>query len=128
MKLVVSSWLKGAAAAVALFAAPAMAAPYCVNIQGITPQCLYFDAHQCRTQAQRSGGSCAINPTEVTLPSGGTYPYCVTGPGYTSCKFVDRGSCEAEAGRQRASCVESFSAGAASAPPDPYRDLFVTGR
>lgn len=123
-----SSWLSGGIAAVAMLASPAAAAPYCVNLQGITAQCLYFDANQCRAQARRAGGSCAVNPAELTLPAGGSYPYCLTGPGYTSCKFADRGSCEAEAGRQRATCVESFAAGAASAPPDPYRDLYVTGR
>lgn len=128
MKLVVSSWIRCGAVALAMFAAPAVAAPYCVSVQGIPAQCLYFDANQCRTQAQRSGGSCAVNPVEVTLPAGGTFPYCLSGPGYASCRFADRGSCEAEAARQRLSCVESFATGAASAPPDPYRDLFVTGR
>ena len=127
MKTVLAAWLRRGVAGLALVATPAVAAPYCINIQGITEQCLYFDANECRIQAQRAGGSCDVNPTEVTLPSAGTYPYCVVGAGYSACKFVDRGSCDAEARRLKANCVQSFTA-SASAPPDPYRDLFVTGR
>ena len=128
MKMVLAAWLRRSVAGLALVATPAVAAPYCINIQGITAQCLYFDANECRIQANRAGGSCDVNPTEVTLPAGGTYPYCVVGAGFSSCKFVDRGSCETEARRLKANCAQSYATGPASAPPDPYRDLFVTGR
>ena len=128
MRSTIRSWIRAGGIAVTLLVTPAMSAPYCIELQGITSQCLYVDANSCRLRAQQLGGSCSVNPAEITLPSVGAFPYCISGPGYASCKFADRGSCEAEASRVGASCVESFAAAAASAPPDPYRDLFVTGR
>ncbi len=123
-----SGWWLGALAG-AMLAGPAQAAPYCVVQLGITTQCLYFDPAECKQRANQLGGNCAANPSELALPTTSTtYPYCIAGPGYSSCKFVDRGACEAEAARLGVGCVEGVAPAGPNAPPDPYRDLFVTGR
>ena len=122
------SWLGLGMVAATMFAGPAGAAPYCVAQQGIPNQCLFFDPGECKLRAQQLGGSCAANTAELPVASASpTFPYCVTGPGYSACKFADRGACEAEAARMGVACVEG-TAIATGAPPDPYRDLFVTGR
>lgn len=128
MKVIAAPWVRLGSLALTLLAVPAAAAPYCVQLQGMAAQCLYVDGNECRQRAQQLGGSCGVNPAELSLPTGGQFPYCISGAGYSSCKFADRGSCEAEARNLRATCVESFANGPKSAPPDPYRDLFVTGR
>lgn len=120
--------VRGFATAAMFAAGPAMAAPYCVAIQGLTTQCLYVDANECRIEAGRHGGSCVTNPAEVTLPQATNFPYCVTGAGYAECKFIDQGSCNAEAAQRGGACVQSFAATGKNSPPDPYRDLYVTGR
>ncbi len=129
MRMSAGSWVVAGAVALATLAGPAGAAPYCVAQQGITNQCLYFDPAECKLRASQLGGSCAANPTELSLPTTNpTFPYCVSGPGYSACKFADRGACEAEAARLGVGCVEGSAPAAANAAPDPYRDLFVTGR
>ena len=121
-------WLGLGLLVTTLLAAPAGAAPFCVAQQGIPNQCLYFDPAECKLRAQQLGGNCAANPGEVaTTNASTTSPYCITGPNYSSCKFIDRGACEAEAARMGVACVEGTTP-PAGATPDPYRDLFVTGR
>ena len=120
--------LRGFAMTAMFAAGPAIAAPYCMAIQGLTTQCLYVDANQCRIDAARHAGSCVANPAEITLPEAGNFPYCIVGAGYATCKFIDQGSCETEAKRRGGACVQSFAASGKNSAPDPYRDRYVTGR
>ena len=108
--------------AVLLSAAPAMAAPFCVQTQAVPPQCLYFDADSCRQRAQAMNGSCVANTAEVHLMPGiGQYCVMVSSVA-SSCSYVDQASCMADAEHQRGVCVQAppiQSSG--SSAPDPYR-------
>ena len=58
-------WAIAVAAAV-----PALASPYCVDLEGFPLQCLYVDAGQCGDEAARLGGRCTANPQEIKTPPG----------------------------------------------------------
>ena len=51
-------------------AGPALAAPFCIESQALPPQCNYFDAAQCQSDAARQGGVCSANPQQLTLQPG----------------------------------------------------------
>ena len=98
----------------------ALAAPFCMEVLGIAPQCLYYDASQCRADSVKQGGSCIPNPSEPRTRSvAGSGKYClVTSAGATSCAYLDIDSCDAVAVRQHGACY--FDALGASGAPNPY--------
>ena len=101
-------------------AAPAHAAPFCVQTEGVPPQCIFVDAGSCAEQARKVNGYCTVNTAELHIEPGLGH-YCLLSSGLVSnCYYPDSSSCEAEARRQRGVCV-SAPARAESPPPDPYR-------
>jgi hypothetical protein len=100
-------------------AGPALAAPFCIENQSLPPQCNYYDAAQCQSDAARQGGVCSANPQQLSLQPG-IGQYCLaTSSGVSSCIYPDRGSCMAEAARQNAACTEAPNIAPGRAP-DPY--------
>ena len=100
-------------------AGPALAAPFCIENQAMPPQCNYYDAAQCQSDAARQGGVCSANPQQLSLQPG-IGQYCLaTSSGVSSCIYPDRGSCMAEAARQHAACTEAPNIAPGRAP-DPY--------
>jgi hypothetical protein len=113
------------AALAVLVAQPVMAAPFCLSTQVVPPQCIYYDARECNQEAQRQGGYCGTNPTELRLTDG-PGQFCVVTSGHFSvCAYVDRPSCEQEAARQHGTCAVS-TRHVAVGSPDPFST--VNGR
>lgn len=99
--------------------APAIAAPFCIESQALSPLCIYYDADNCRKEADRQGGICSVNANEVKLPIN-VGQYCLTtSEGASFCVYSDRGACTADAARQHGACT-SAPIVAPSAAPDPY--------
>ncbi len=97
----------------------AAAAPFCLQMQGMTPQCLYYDAASCQLEAQRQHGDCSINKSEVTI-RGGSGQYCMITSGLvTVCHYQDRDSCVADARRQNGACTDAPTP-TPSRAPNPY--------
>ncbi len=46
----------------------AMAAPFCLEITGTAPQCMYADGNECQADANRQNGACVPNPANWTPP------------------------------------------------------------
>ena len=100
-------------------ASPALAAPFCIENQALPPQCNYYDAAQCETEAARQGGVCSANPQQMPLQAGvGQYCVAISG-GASSCVYSDRGTCMAAA-RQLGGACTAAPAVAPSRAPDPY--------
>lgn len=94
------------------------AAPYCLAIPGVPPQCLYTDAHDCFRQATRQHANCSVNPAEIRLPAGATDRFCLVQNGpIVDCSYVDRRSCDARAPALGGICVDRT-------PTQPDVDLF----
>ena len=87
--------------------APALfAAPFCVQKQGLPPDCNYYDAVQCRQRAGQLAGVCAVNDAEIKLQPG-IGKYCVVNSSHVSmCDYADRTTCDGDAMRSGAVCVE----------------------
>ena len=97
----------------------AQAAPFCLQSQSLSPQCIYYDAGSCQTEANRQGGVCSTNPSEVHL-TGNVGQYCmVTSQMVSLCIYSDRGTCAADAARQHGACTD-LPIVAPSGAPDPY--------
>ena len=98
----------------------AFAAPFCVQTEALPPQCLYFDAASCATNARQMHGSCGVNTAELHIAPGLGHYCLVTSGLVSSCVYLDGSSCDVEAKRQHGVCVTE-PARAESPPPDPYR-------
>jgi len=99
--------------------AAAQAAPFCISSQALSPICIYYDANSCQLEANRQGGVCTTNPSEVRLTKN-VGQYClVTSQLVSLCIYSDRGTCAADAARQHGACVNAPGV-APSAAPDPY--------
>jgi hypothetical protein len=98
--------------------APAHAAMFCVEVEGLPSQCIYDDPAQCRARATELAGICDLNPAQAQVRPG-FGPFCLIYAGRTSqCVYSDRDGCEAEAARNRSSiCVQNNLAGK---QPNPY--------
>ena len=59
-----------------LVPATAMAAPFCVQTQAISPQCIFFDAASCNKRAKELGGTCTVDTSQITVSSGVGH-YCL---------------------------------------------------
>lgn len=122
MRLFAKPHLARAGWAVILSAAsagPALAAPFCIQSQALPPQCNYYDAAECQSDAARQGGVCEANPQQLTLQPG-VGQYClVTSDGVSLCIYPDRGSCQADALRQHGACTTAPNIQPGRAP-DPF--------
>lgn len=102
-----------------LLGSQALAAPFCVVIQGITPQCEYFDARECWRRGVQLGGVCSANPSEITLPKASGRFCFVDSSRAAQCIYPDRGACNRDAARQGGACVDSREVNAVQ--PDLYQ-------
>jgi hypothetical protein len=109
-------------AAWVLLAAPAVAAPFCVTVQGLPDQCVYVDGAECQQRAFQLGGVCTANAKEITTPPG-PGSFCLAAGGHVvACNYVDRESCQQDAARQHTACIP------ATAPPNAAVDPFAVRR
>jgi len=105
--------------------AGAKAAPFCLQNEGLPPQCIYQDPNSCARDARQQGGTstCSVNPREVRNIQG-MGAFCVVVAGVSpSCVYVDRASCDRAAGQLNGVCAHGI-ARARTAPgvgaPDPF--------
>lgn len=95
------------------------AAPFCVSIQGVPPQCYYYDAAQCQRESFRLLGICTANPDEFVVLSG-TAAYCVVNSNhYALCAYSDRATCEKQAYSSGEVCIDNTAS--LGKQPDIYR-------
>jgi hypothetical protein len=98
----------------------AMAAPFCLEVPGGVPQCIYVDGNQCSTEANRQNGACLPNPAETSLPTSRIGEFCMILPiGFTQCGYADGIACSQDALKQHGICTKS----AGTLPqqvPDPF--------
>lgn len=122
-RLSVTELWAGALVLAAILPAPAaLAAPFCLETATVPPQCIYYDANNCRKEAIHQGGGCVVNPAEIAVRPG-TGEFCIAASnGATTCDYSDLQNCARDANRQGAVCVEA-PPGAAGNVPDPYRYL-----
>jgi len=99
---------------------PAAAAPYCVQTEAITPQCLFYDAASCQARAKQMGGYCSVNTAELHIAPGIGHYCLLTSGNVSNCFYPDAESCEGEARRQHGVCV-AVPARDESSTADPYR-------
>jgi hypothetical protein len=85
----------------------ALAAPYCVTVQGLPDQCVYVDGQECQKRAVQLGGVCTSNPGDILVQSGPGQFCLVVGGQATLCIFPDRNSCQEEASRRKTACVQA---------------------
>lgn len=95
---------------------PVSAAPFCLQISGVPPQCMFYDVAACRRQAERMNAVCALNPDELMPPPGGQRFCQVSNGPVIQCLFPDRRSCDAATARSGGICIDG---GDATARPDP---------
>ena len=96
----------------------ALAAPFCMSLLGMSPQCIYYDAAECRKDLGKQGGSCVPNPEQPHAASG-SGKYClITSQGATVCSYLDIDSCDAVAVQQRGACY--FDSTGSAGVPNPY--------
>ena len=104
-------------------AAPAFAAPFCVDLEGFPLQCLYVDPSQCQDEATRLGGRCSANPQEVKTPPG-PGQFCVVEAvgGAIACLYADRASCDDAAAERGEACIPTTQPPNPKLPPghDPF--------
>ncbi len=110
--------LLAAATAIILYAPALHAAPFCVEKQGMPAECNFYDAVECRKRSEQVSGVCSVNPAEIRLQPG-VGKYCVVDSNHVSmCQYADRTSCDNDAVRYGAVCIEYPSA---DVQPNPYR-------
>lgn len=106
-------------AALGVLPRPAMAAPFCVQVTGMTPQCIYFDPTECRKYAASINALCKANPAELKILPGDQRYCLVTGNRAALCSYPDYQSCDKVAEREGdAVCVDN---GPPQTQQDPYR-------
>src|SRR5579871_1569454 len=87
------------------FAAAANAAPFCIEAQGIPPQCHYYDTSQCQREATQIAGDCTVDPA-ILKGKEGQGAYCLIDSALVvRCLYPDPNSCNAEAMRGSGICV-----------------------
>ena len=94
-------------AAACAYASPAAASPFCVQVQGIEPECIYDDVVLCRQRADQLSGMCIANPKEFkTIP--GIGKFCLVDSNRISqCNYNDRSSCSTDAARAGGVCIDA---------------------
>jgi hypothetical protein len=107
-------------ALLALTGVSANASSFCVEMEGIPPQCLYADPGLCQSEASHAGGRCVANPETFTVPAGQS-PFCVVESGNViSCVYGDLASCRSDAERRHGACLAAPPPPAPHVSPDPF--------
>lgn len=71
-----------------------IAAPFCLTIQGIAPQCIYDDPASCKQRAAQLSGICTVNVDEVTSHTGAEKFCSVDATRIPQCIYADRTGCD----------------------------------
>lgn len=88
-----------------LAASPAAASTFCLTLSGMTPQCEYEDAAQCRSRAAQLNAECTVSADAVYSITG-SGDFCVMHSSRTAlCAYPDRHACEVEASRSGGLCT-----------------------
>ena len=105
-------------AALAMLKGQAIAAPYCLQIYGQPPVCIFADTRTCYKEAIRQKANCTTNPAEVIAPAFAPTRFCLvmTGPIF-ECAYNDRRTCDAQAAARGGICVDRT-------PGNPDVDIF----
>lgn len=82
----------------------AIAAPFCVKVQGIREDCIYDDTSSCKTRAAQLSGICIVNTSEITMATGREKFCLVDSSRMPQCVYADRSGCEA-AQRNESVCI-----------------------
>ena len=95
-------------------ARPAQAAPFCVDVIGVPPSCIFYDASECDTRASQLGGRCMANPVEFPRLSG-SGRYCLIESSRAAlCVYADEASCASDAHQKHGACIDSVATGSGS--------------
>lgn len=87
----------------------------------MSPQCYYYDAMQCKAEAERVGGVCLSHVTAANRSGSGNGTYCkVHSDGSSECIFEDFKSCNAMSSNDKSVCVRN---NAKSKPPESFKFL-----
>ncbi len=96
---------------------PVNAAPFCVAIQGVPPECLYFDTNECKKRANELSGVCTVNPADFVLSKGDGRFCLVNSMRLSQCIYPDRATCDNAAGTANGICVDNTKVGV---QPNPF--------
>lgn len=88
-------------------------APFCTQSQTTAQQCYYYDAKQCRKEADILGGICVVNEESVNLPEGYGNYCLVISETTIECSYLDYSSCDQASKRQDGVCLRN------NKKPDP---------
>ncbi|HEY4041242.1 MAG TPA: hypothetical protein VGM32_05270 [Rhodopila sp.] len=98
----------------------AIAAPFCLGIQGAPPQCIYVDGNECAADAARQNGACVPNPANPPPSRSRMGEYCMILPiGFTHCGYADGNACAQDALKQHGVCTKSEGT-LPQQVPDPF--------
>ena len=101
------SFARLAAVCVSVAVQTAQAAPFCVDVIGIPPSCLYYDSADCDKRASQLGGRCIANAAEFQRLAGPGRFCLVESSKAALCVYADDASCEADAHQAHAACLDS---------------------
>ena len=97
----------------------ARAAPFCVAVTGLAPQCIYVDGNECQAQAARQNAACVPNPQDQSVPTSRVGDYCVIlSAGGTRCGYADQNVCSRDALQQKGVCAKSADSTPQQLPND----------
>ena len=96
----------------------AVAAPFCIEAQGVPLQCWYYEVKECQKAAGKQHARCSANIREIKV-SGIGGSFCIVDSGNRPvCAFQNRESCEAvTATRSGSICFQNST----KQSRDPYR-------
>lgn len=101
-----------------IFSTGALAAPFCVESQGLPAECWFHDVVSCRQEAAKRNGHCSLNQDEVKISDQGA-PFCIIDAGMVPvCAFEGGDTCDQEAAKRNAVCFQNTGG---KSNDDPYR-------
>lgn len=105
------------------FSSSANAAPFCMEINGLPDECIYYDPDLCLARARTQNGICSPNSREIRF-DGGAGSYClVLSGGSAECHYTDFRSCQQVARNNKALCERNPRRRQPSEPFKFDRDL-----
>ena len=94
-----------------LGSAAAVAGPFCMVVEGMAPNCRFYDEASCAQAARLANGGCVDNrlrgtqlatPLSVAPKDGG---YCLVGHGDAKCYYFDAQACAKAAQIEGGTCL-----------------------
>lgn len=85
------------------------APPFCLNVPGVKPNCIFYSANACREKLSSTvGANCALNREELDIPEGPGLWCLVTSVRFVQCYYDNFASCESQALSKDGICVRSL--------------------